>query len=273
MNIIAFFEQYPVFTQEELRQFLISRGTTNTNTQRETLAYHLKKRNAIKIRRGLFASVPISYQNSIESLPVDSFLIAGRITQDATIAYYSAFDFHGVSYSTHQQILYMSEHIIRPFTFNGIKYICLPFPKALTEQHQTKFDVITAERQGLNIQITSLERTLVDVLDRPNYGGGWEEIWRTAKHVPILNLDKIIEYANLLNNATTIAKLGFFLEQFKQQFNVDSHLLDYLEKKKPKSTHYLERHKRESGKLVKRWNLVVPNSILDQTWEEPNENF
>lgn len=270
--IIGFFEQHPVFTQGEYRQFLLSQGTTNLNTQRELLAYHLKKRHLMRIRRGFFASIPTAFRDVIEDFPVDSYLVAGRITQDAIIAYHSAFDLHGVSYSLHHQYLYLSEQLIRPFKFNEADFIRLPFPNSLTEHHATELELISVDRQGLNIKVTSLERTLVDVLDRPNYGGGWEEIWKTANHIPILNLDKVIHYANLLNNATTIAKLGFFLEHFKQQFGVDERTLKILEAQKPSGIHYLERGKREPGKCLKRWNLVVPTHILEHSWDEPNED-
>ncbi|HAT8648906.1 TPA: transcriptional regulator [Legionella pneumophila] len=273
MNLTSFFEQRPVFSHEEYKQFLQSLGTTNPNTQRELLAYHLKKQHILRIKRGLFASIPMSFRNSVDNFPVDSYLIAGRIRNDAVISYLSALDFHGVSYSLHHQYYFMSESVIAPFKFNEDEFICLSFPKALTEQQEARFEVLSADRHGLDIHVTSLERTIVDVLDRPNYGGGWEEIWRSAEHISILNLDKVIEYANLLNNASTIAKLGFFLEQFKEQFFVDESILSYLEQKKPTGIHYLERSKRESGKHISRWNLVVPYYIIERSWEEPNEDF
>lgn len=274
MSLIELFEQYPVFTHDECRQFLIAQGTDNTNTQRELLSYHLKRKNIVRIRRELYASLPISSRQSAESFQVDPYLIAGRISNDAVLAYHTAFDFHGVSYSLYHKLTFMSQSHIRPFTFQQTNYICLSFPKPLVDQHCIDFEVINADRQGLNIKVTSLERSIVDALDRPDYAGGWEEIWRTAEHIPILNLDKVIEYAKLLNNATTFAKLGFFLEQFKDQFKVDEQSLNVLEKLKPNGAHYLERNKRESGKLFKRWNLVIPNSIVDRNWEEPiNEDF
>ncbi|HHT0591913.1 TPA: type IV toxin-antitoxin system AbiEi family antitoxin domain-containing protein [Legionella anisa] len=273
MNATNFFELHPVFTQNEYRKFLLMNGSANPNTQRELLAYHLKKGHIMRIRRGFFASIPALFRNQIQDFPVDPYLLAGRIVQDAVIAYYSAFDFHGVSYSLHHQYLYMSENTIRPFEFNKSKFICLPFPKVLCVKDAESFEIVLAERQGLNIKVTSLERTLVDVLDRPNYGGGWEEIWRTTEHIPILNLDNVIKYSEMLDNATTIAKLGFFLEQFKEQLNVDESVLKYLESKTPSSIHYLERGKRESGKWLPRWNLIVPNYILERSWEEPNEDF
>ena len=121
--------------------------------------------------------------------------------------------------------------------------------------------------------MTSLERTIVDVLDRPEYSGGWEEIWRSAEHITILNFEKVVKYAILLNNASTIAKLGFFLEQHKKQFNIDETTLKKLEAKKPNGIHYLERTKRESGKFIQRWNLIVPNQIIERTWEEPTNDL
>lgn len=273
MNLTSFFDQRPVFTHEEYTQFLESIGTTNSNTQRELLAYHLKKQHILRIKRGLFASVPSPFRHSIESFPVDPYLVAGRIKRDAVISYLSALDFHGVSYSLHHKYYFMSESMMTPFQFNEDEFVCLSFPTALIEQHEANFEVLSVDRQGLNIQVTSLERTLVDILDRPNYAGGWEEIWRSAEYIPILNLDKIIKYATLLNNASTIAKLGFFLEQFKEQFFVDENTLNYLEARKPSGVHYLERSKRESGKYISRWNLIVPNYITERSWEEPNEDF
>jgi len=40
-----------------------------------------------------------------------------------------------------------------------------------------------------------LERTLVDVLDAPEHGGGWEEIWLSLESVEFFDLDAVIEYA------------------------------------------------------------------------------
>jgi hypothetical protein len=45
---------------------------------------------------------------------------------------------------------------------------------------------------------------LVDVLDRPDLSGGWEEIWRSLETIEYFDLDEIVAYARLLDNATTI---------------------------------------------------------------------
>ncbi|MES2218835.1 MAG: transcriptional regulator [Pseudomonadota bacterium] len=273
MNIHEFFSQYPIFTHEEFNHYSRAEGSSKSHTQNEILAYHLKKHHIIRIRRGLFASIPLAYKKFADAFPVDPYLIAGRISEDAVLAYHTAFDFHGISYSIYHQFTFLSQQKIRAFKFHQANFLCLPFPKKLYEEDQLNYDVQTVDRQGLNIKVTGLERSIVDALDRPDYSGGWEEIWRSTEYIPILNLDKIIEYAFLLDNSTTIAKVGFFLEQHKEQFKVDEHALIMLEEKKPNNIHYLERLKREPGKLIKRWNLIVPNSILKRTWEEPNNDI
>ena len=73
--------------------------------------------------------------------------------------------------------------------------------------------MLTRERAGMPIRVASIERTMVDALDRPHFSGGWEEVWRSLESVEFFDLDKVVEYALLLDNATTASKVGFFLEQ------------------------------------------------------------
>ncbi len=35
------------------------------------------------------------------------------------------------------------------------------------------------------VRVTAFERTLVDVLDAPDLGGGWEEVWRSLEMVEV----------------------------------------------------------------------------------------
>lgn len=117
----------------------------------------------------------------------------------------------------------------------------------------------------MDIRVTSLDRTLVDVLDRPDLGGGWEEIWRCLESVEYFDLDKVVEYVQLLDNATTAAKVGYYLEQHAESLMVEEKHLKPLRQLRPKKPHYLQRGKR--GKLVNDWNLVIPISLAERSWE------
>jgi hypothetical protein len=49
----------------------------------------------------------------------------------------------------------------------------------------------------------------------------------------------------------------------------DRHI-ERLSKLAPARPAYLERGRREPGKLISRWNLVVPERVLNRAWEEPS---
>jgi hypothetical protein len=78
----------------------------------------------------------------------------------------------------------------------------------------------------------------------------------------------IVTYATALKNATTVAKVGFYLEQHKDPLMVSQNYLDQLKIRRPKSPHYMDRGDRDPARLVSNWNLIVPIHIIEQTWEE-----
>ena len=125
-----------------------------------------------------------------------------------------------------------------------------------------------SNRAGGVVRVTNLERTLVDVLDRPEISGSWEEIWRSLESVEFFDLDQVVEYVLLLENSTTAAKVGFFLEQHRETLMVQDVHLKALQKLRPRQPHYFDRARRKDGRLVKRWNLVVPSAIITRSWAE-----
>ncbi len=118
------------------------------------------------------------------------------------------------------------------------------------------------------MRVTNLERTMVDVLERPELGGGWEEIWRSLESVEFFNLDQVVEYTLLLKNSTTAAKVGFFLKQHREALMVNDSHLNALCNLRPRKPHYMIRTPRKPGRLVGSWNLVVPIEILNRSWQE-----
>ena len=78
--------------------------------------------------------------------------------------------------------------------------------------------------------MTTLERTLVDVLDAPRHGGGWEEIWRSLESVEFFDVDAVTDYALKLGSAVTVAKVGFFLEQHREELMLEESHLERLQR-------------------------------------------
>lgn len=261
-----FFHENPVFTSEEFARYLVNRGEVGARTQEALLAYYKKTGRIIRVRRGLYAVIPPWADP--DSYPVDPFLVAAQLTRDAVLSYHTALELHGRAYSIQDHFTYSASLPLSTITFRSYHFRGTKFPEALRRIGQEDFGVLTAERAGMNIRVTSLERTLVDVLDRPGLSGSWEEIWRSLRSAEIFDLEKVVEYALLLENATTAAKVGFFLEQHREPLMVEERHIKALSRLRPRQPHYLDRSRRKSGRLVSKWNLVIPSEVLDRTWEE-----
>jgi hypothetical protein len=69
----------------------------------------------------------------------------------------------------------------------------------------------------------------------------------------------------LLRNATTAAKVGFFLEQHQEPLMVEDSQIDRLREVRSRQPHYMDRS--APGRLVADWNLIVPEQMLSRAWE------
>lgn len=176
--------------------------------------------------------------------------------------------FYGCTYSTSYRFTYCTHHQATTFTFRNESFQATLFPKILIQTQKEFAFVNTEDTSGIDINVTSKERALVDVLDRPNLAGNWEEIFRSLQMIEYLKLENVIEYALLLANSTTVAKVGYFLSKYQKKYGVSSEQLALLKKHIPSSAHYMDKRFKANSQFFKEWNLVVPNIIVHESWDE-----
>ena len=154
---------------------------------------------------------------------------------------------------------------MRGFSFQGIRYVPVLMPPPARELAELASGIEAEQRQGMTVRVTSLSRTLVDMLDAPRHGGSWQEIWRSLESIGPVDLDFVVLYAIRLGCALTAARVGFFLEQHRDELGVEDRYLDALRRHAPRQPLYLDQN-REPGRLVAGWNLVVPERLLNRAW-------
>ena len=262
----TFFRRHPVFTGEELDEHLSAGGRVGERTQESLVAYHTRTGRLVRVRRGLFAVIPPEADSA--TYPIDPYLIASKLTPDSVLSHHTALEFHGRAYSVWQQLTYLSSRPVERLTFRSHVYRGTRLPAALVRSGKENLGVTTIDRAGLSLRVTSLERTLVDVLDRPHRSGGWEEIWRSLESVEFFDLDMIVEYVLLLGNATTASKVGFYLDEHRESLMVEERHLKALRGLRPRQPHYIDRHRSGDVSLVSAWNLVVPTEVVERSWQE-----
>ena len=139
VKLEQFFQQRPVFTTKELAEFLGSSRRASSRTQESLLDYHTRKGRLLRVRRGLYAVVPRGTEPA--TCPVDPFLLAAKMTDDATLAHHAALEFHGVAYSVHKSFAYLTKQRARPTTFRGARFRPVQHPKTLTDAGKEGFGV------------------------------------------------------------------------------------------------------------------------------------
>jgi predicted transcriptional regulator of viral defense system len=267
MRLQNFFLKHPVFTLNEFQHFVNAKNLRSNNTLKALLGYHRRMGHVIHIKRGLYAVVPLG--EKAKNFPVDPYLVTAKLTPDAVLSHHTALAFYGQTYSVVNRFIYSTHQDTKKLNFQNCEYQGVLFPKRLRDTGRERFLVKQEDRLGMTVFVTHFERTLVDILDRPDLGLGWEEIWRSLESVGYFDVDKVLEYALLLNNATTIAKVGFYLEQHRESLRVEEQILQVLAKNIPKQPHYMDKNTQQPCQLQKRWNLIVPKAIIEQSWEEP----
>jgi predicted transcriptional regulator of viral defense system len=265
MSLLDFFAQHPVFTRETLvRHLAESQGEgPRPGTVSALLRYHQGTGRILAVRRGLYASVPLG--SKPETAPVDAYLVGALGYPQGVLCYHTALELHGLAHSTFEAIQILVPQAQRGWTFRGVDFHPIQSREALGDSAFT-LEVEYVDHLGFDLPVTSAARTLVDVLDRPDLAGGWEEIWRSLEGLRLVDAAGVLGYLERLGNATTAALVGYFLEQHQESLNVSEPTLKTLESLRPRGKHYLERAK--GGRLAKRWNLIVPEAIWDRNWEE-----
>ncbi len=261
-----YFALHPVFRLEDFLAARREGGAHKPESTQAALKQHVRAGHLLHVRRGLYVVVPRG--QTPDTVMVDAHALAGHLAPDAVVAYHGALQLHGKAHSLSRRIQFLTRTKTKAFAFRGTEFVPVAVPPSLRALPDLGGGVVERNRGGTSVRVTTLERTLVDVLDAPRHGGGWEEIWRSLESVEFFDLDAVIDYAFKLDSAVIVAKVGFYLEQHREELMVEDRHLERLRERVPARPMYLERGKREPGKLLRRWNLVVPERVLGRTWAE-----
>jgi len=260
-----FLARNPVFRFEDFVAVHSAGGRRSRQTSAAVLKQHVASGNLVNLRRGLYATVPKG--TSPGDLQVDPYLLATKLAKEAVIAYHAALQFHGRAYSIWRRFHYLTRKRVQGFEFRGAEFVPVLAPVAIRSLPDLGDHVLERRHSGGVVRVTSLERTLVDVLHDPKRCGGWEEVWRSLEMIEFFDLDAVIQYTGKLGSGLTAARVGLFLELHREELMVEDPHLDALRKLAPAQPLYLD-SRREPGKLMRDWNLVVPHRVLHRAWEE-----
>jgi hypothetical protein len=174
---------------------------------------------------------------------------------------------HGIAYSEFNEVQLISagrtELVDLPF---GACRFVTP-PKALAAASRADYLTVTMDRQGVAVRVTAVERTVVDVLHRPELAGGAEEVLKSLDLVRYLDPAKVADYVELLDNRSLASVSGWWLEQRRGALGVADDVLARLRTRLPRSKHYALGARPGHAVLVEPWRVLLPAQAVDAAFE------
>jgi predicted transcriptional regulator of viral defense system len=252
----SFLASHSLFTREELAEALHGRRPATIDAH---LARWRRQGRILRVKNGVYVRSEAGGASQPSSLP-DFVALASRMAPDAVTAYHTALEAHGFAQSLFERFTFVTRTRVKPVDFLGRRFVPVR-PRAPLADHGGGAPwVELVDRAGLEARVTSVERTVVDVLDRPSISGGAEEVWRSLASVPAVDPEPLLGYVRALGSHTVAARVGYFLDVRGDELAVPGVTLDELESMRPRQAVYLDRSL--GGRLISRWNLIVPDELV-----------
>ena len=254
-----FFSSHPVFRRAEYAAAVGRRPQDGVVTA--MLAQHLRAGNIRRVARGVFASVPKHADAATWS--VDRFLAASRLRHDSTIAYHSALELHGCAYTEGHEVQVIAQG--EPGKFEAVGLACrfVRPPRSFAPPD----GVMSVDRLGQEVRVTTIERTIADLFDRYDLAGGAGELFNSLDLVVRIDAAALVRYARALGKATAAGALGIWLEREQKRLGVPDAALKELHTMRPSQPRYALGTRPGKGKTAKGWNVLLPNEIIEHRFE------
>ena len=161
----------------------------------------------VRIAKGQYQLLPA--KTGLDPFPMgDKFVLACQAFPDGFIAYGSAAEQHGLSLQVFNSVIIANTERSGTRTIGSLNV-------QLVKVAATNYLGFQALSRGPSVKVATLERTLIDCIDRPDLAGGISDLVdileRGKKRADI---DRIIELLSGYSSKSLIKKVGFLLEQF-----------------------------------------------------------
>lgn len=219
-----------------------------------------------RLRPGLFQLVPAS--RGREGVADTNPLAAGAVlVSPYFFSFGTACTHHGLTEQAFSEVYLACQERRRPEIIRGKRYIFVHVPK------ERFFGSERINVLGEPVQMATVERSLLDAIDRPRFAGGIGEVSRIVARAPTkVAWERLLELARRWHSSALVQRLGYLLDLHQVQMppNVRTALLE-LVREQSKIQLGSRRRWGTSGKLIRPWNIVenVPRNVLISAEEKP----
>jgi len=239
-----------VFTIQDIKKIL-----NISQAHARNIASDMVKKNATeRVKPGLFVRIPESVILDKQQYTEDAILIATKSTKKAFLSHYTALTIHGLAERYATQIYVTTTKHQRNIKYHEIK---INYIKTIPKKF---FGYRIINYSNKNIQVSDLERTIIDVIDKSKYAGGWNETINCLKNLDGINYKQLLAYLKKFNNKTIARKTGYIIDHLSN-LNPPQKILKEIQRLSGSNDLYFDAAKK--GIYDQKWNLIIPKDTKE----------
>ena len=188
-----------IFTTADARRIW---GTKDSVTR--VLLSRLSESGRIeRLEKGKYILIPLGAEKGKYTL--HEFVLASMLVHPYAIAYWSALHHHGLTDQMPSTVFIQTTGRTKRLEreMAGVRY------RVIRISGRKFFGEKQEWLEGMNVNITDPEKTIIDCLDKVRYSGDLIDVG-SAIGTGKLNADRLIDYARRVGSSAVLRRLGFF---------------------------------------------------------------
>jgi predicted transcriptional regulator of viral defense system len=173
------------------------------------MAYALEEKGWLeRIAHGKYLILPLAAgENAVYT--EHEFVIASALVEPMYVGYWSAMNHHGLTEQLSRTVYIVTTERTSEREIHGVTYR----PVSLTEQKFFGYRPTAVESSQVNV--SSIEKTLVDCADHPEFCGGISELAKAMQNAVEAGCswERVVEYLRRVGNGAATKRLVYLADQ------------------------------------------------------------
>ena len=205
-----------------------------------------------RLKRGLYLLIPLE-AGPEGQWSEDPLVIATQLVPEGAVAYWSAMRYWNMTEQVPRTIFVQttSRRFLPKQEILGVRY------QFVVVKNNRFFGILTRMNNGMPIQITDREKTLVDACDRPDLNGGVMQIAQAIKSLDVIDWDKLNSYLERFGSGAVYKRLGYLIEHLDISIPNKRSMLMEWHSNLTEGISWLEPAGEHNGPVKTRWRIRV----------------